>query len=560
MSTLPIKKGFRRIHATMVAEHLTVRNLTSTPITLRRIERFRPHEKPRDDIQSLARNFTRLVSNVTTNVTRAAGPVASLDDDTKPFEHKDVDIRVDPFKAVKTDLRTFVSSDKERLRWVFEVEGEKHQIQTPVPTTESATMKALCDNPKFKLTGIYVTPESHLALYSSANLSAWMGELKDNTLVSSLSIPGTHNSPTCHVAPPSVRCQAVSPKEQLRNGVRFFDIRVQPQYPNDRAKDDLILVHSVFPISLTGSKYFRDLMHEVDDFLKHNPSETLIISLKREGPGEHTDEQLGRIVHDHYARPESNWYTEPKIPTLGEVRGKVVLLRRFNIAQNLKEAHGGRGWGIDASAWADNCANATCASGQVCIQDFYEVQETQNIGQKVKYVTEHCERAGKTCYPFGVLPGPKATGAHPFYINFLSASNFWKLGTWPEKIAAKLNPAAVDHLCRKHGENNGDWSTGILVTDWVGLEGDWDLVRCIVGMNAKLKLRQETHERDMRNKKNAEDQKKKNETNGKIGNHEKHEKNDREHEKHDKEEKHEKDDKREKDENNHEKHEEYQEW
>ncbi|KAI9038052.1 phosphatidylinositol-specific phospholipase C [Aspergillus affinis] len=508
----------------MVADHLTVRNLTSTPITLKRIERFPAHGKPRDDFQSLAKNFTRLVANVTTNVTRTAGPVASLDDDSKPFEHKDVDIRVEPFKAVKTELRTFIDSDKERLRWVFEVEGEKHQIQTPVPTKESATMKALCEKPKFKLTGVYVTPESHLAVYSSANLNAWMGELKDNTLVSSLSIPGTHNSPTCHVAPPSVRCQAVSPKEQLQNGVRFFDIRVQPQYPNDPAKDDLALVHSVFPISLTGNKYFRDLMREVDDFLKQNPSETLIISLKREGPGEHTDEQLGRILHDHYARSESNWYTEPKIPTLGEVRGKVVLLRRFNIAQNLKEAHGGRGWGIDASAWADNCANATCASGQVCIQDFYEVQETQNIGEKVKYVTEHCERAGKTCYPFGVLPGPQATSAHPFYINFLSASNFWKLGTWPEKIAAKLNPAAVDYLCRKHCEKDGDWSTGILVTDWVGLDGDWDLVRCIVGMNARLKLRQETHEKEENQKKSAENQKIKHEQSGKNEDHEKNEK------------------------------------
>lgn len=28
-----------------------------------------------------------------------------------------------------------------------------------------------------------------------------------------------------------------------------------------------------------------------------------------------------------------------------------------------------------------------------------------------------------------------------------------------------------------------------MVCDWVGLNGDWDLVRCIVGMNAKLEMR-----------------------------------------------------------------------
>ncbi|KAE8396511.1 PLC-like phosphodiesterase [Aspergillus alliaceus] len=483
----------RRSRTTMGAEHLTIRNLTSTPITLKRIERFLPHHNPRNEFQSFAKNFTRVL----TNVTRTNAPVAIINDGDEPFVHEDVDIHVEPFQTIHTEIRTCIESDKERLRWFFEVEGERHRIQTPVPTSESATMKALCDEPRFKLTGVYVTPESHLSIYSAANLNAWMGELKDDTLLSSLSIPGTHNSPTCHVAPPSVRCQAVSPREQLQNGVRFFDIRVQPQYPEDADKDELILVHSVFPISLTGNKYFRDLMRDVNEFLDQNPSETLIISLKREGPGEHTDQQLSRILSDHYARPDSRWYTNPKIPTLGEVRGKVVLLRRFEPLDHLKDIHGGEGWGICASGWADNCANATCPSGQLCIQDFYEVMETENIGQKIQYVTEHCFRAAETCYPFGILPDPGATRAHPFYINFLSASNFWKLGTWPEKIAAKLNPAAVDYLCRKHGEKDGcDWSTGVLVTDWVGLDGDWDLVRCIVGMNARLKMRQERHESD----------------------------------------------------------------
>ncbi|KAL3476360.1 PLC-like phosphodiesterase [Aspergillus californicus] len=478
----------------MVAEHLTIRNLTSTPITLKRIERFRAPEKPRDvNFGALATNFTRLV----TNVTRADAPVTVIGDDTQPFAHKDVDIHVEPFKRVRTELRAYIDSDKERIRWIFESKGERHQVQTPVPTTETANMKPLSTDAKLRFTGIFTPAESHLAVFSSANLNAWMRELKDDTLLSSLSIPGTHNSPTCHLAPPSVRCQAVSPKEQLKNGVRFFDIRVQPKFPEDASKDELVLVHSTFPISLTGDKYFRDLMREVNDFLEHNPSETLVISLKREGPGKHTDEQLSRIIHDHYARPGSRWYTDPKIPTLGEARGKVILVRRFNMLEELKDIHGGRGWGINATGWADNCSNATCPSGQLAIQDFYEVAETANIDKKVQYVTEHCKRAGETCYPFGVLPGPKATRAHPFYVNFLSASNFFKLGTWPEKIAEKVNPATVDYLCRRHGEKDGaDWGTGILVTDWVGLDGDWDLVRAVVGLNGRLMMRQRQDNND----------------------------------------------------------------
>ncbi|KAH8697545.1 phosphatidylinositol phospholipase C [Talaromyces proteolyticus] len=476
----------------MVAQVLTIRNLTSTPIELKLVERFHPQEKPKQDgIQSfgaMAKNFARAVTDAATNVTRSNNTAEPLANDAQPFAHQDVNIRVEPFSTNKTDVKTFENDDKERLRLSFEVDGERHQITIPVPTVESAEMKVLSDNPRHRLTGVFVTQESHLAIFSSANLNAWMREQRDDIPLSAFSIPGTHNSPTHHIAPPSVRCQAVSPKEQLENGVRFFDIRVQPQYPDDPSKDELILVHSAFPISLSGNKYFKDLMRDVDDFLNRNPSETLIISLKKEGTGNATDEQLSRIVRDHYAKPDSRWFTDPRIPNLGEVRGKIVLVRRFNLEDRLKGENDGRGFGIDAGGWADNTPNATCPSGLLCIQDFYEVLETENIEKKIQYVSEHIGRAGCVRYPFG---NGDPNQKHPFYINFLSASNFWKTQTWPEKIAAKLNPAATKYICLQHCDHpDGDWGTGILVTDWVGLDGDWDLVRCIVGMNAKLKLRQ----------------------------------------------------------------------
>lgn len=480
----------------MAAKPVTIRNLTSTPIELRHVERFPPPEKKggAQGLQMLAKNFTRTVTSLATNVTRADKDAEPLPADAKPFQTKDVKVRVEPFGTVKTDIKTFVNNDKERLRLTFEVEGERHQITVPVPTVESAEMKALKDKPRFRFTGIFVTLNSHLAIFSSARLNAWMEELRDDLLLSSLSIPGTHNTPTCHVAAPSVRCQAVSPREQLENGVRFFDVRVQPQYPDDPGKDELILVHSAFPIALTGNKYFRELLRDIEDFLRRNPSETLILSLKREGTGKATDEQLSRILRDHYAKPGNNWYTEPRVPTLGEVRGKIVLIRRFNLEDRLKKAHNGRGWGIDAAGWADNTPHAVCPSGNICIQDFYEVLETENIDKKIQYVSEALARAAKVRYPFGRGDGKKK---YPFFINFLSASNFWKTQTWPEKIAAKVNPATVAYLCSKHGgDKESDWSTGILVTDWVGLDGDFDLFRAIVGMNARLKLRSPEKKKD----------------------------------------------------------------
>lgn len=469
----------------MAPKHLTIRNLTATPIELKQVERFAPAGAAASDLKNITKSFTTLMNNVTGS--DCADDAKAVDSD--PFATQDVSIHVKPFATVTTDVKTFEKSDNERLRLTLEAEGEKHQVQAPVPTSESAAMKPLTDKPRFKFTGIYVTPQSHLAVYSSANLHAWMKELKDDTLTSAISIPGTHNSPTCHVAAPSVRCHAVSPREQLDNGVRFFDLRVQPLNPEDPAKDSLALVHSVFPVSLTGTKYFRDLVNDARAFLDKNPSETLIMSVKREGPGEHTDEQLCRILRDHYAGDQKKWFTEPRVPTLGEARGKIVLIRRFNPDEPAKKEHDGHGWGIDAAAWEDNTDNATCPSGDICLQDFYEVLETQNIEKKIKYVTTHIGRSAEACYPCGKPDGGDKEKA-PFFINFLSASNFWKVGTWPEKVAAQVNPAVVDYLCREHKGEHGDWGTGILVCDWVGLDGDWDLVRCIVGMNTKLMMKQ----------------------------------------------------------------------
>ena len=84
----------------MVAEHLTIRNVTSTPITLKRIERFRAPDRSLG-VQTFAKNFTRVL----TNTTRANAPVAAVNDDTKPFAEKEVDIHVAPFESVQTELR-----------------------------------------------------------------------------------------------------------------------------------------------------------------------------------------------------------------------------------------------------------------------------------------------------------------------------------------------------------------------------------------------------------------------------------------------------------------------
>ena len=470
---------------------LRIRNLTPKPIELKKCEYY----------QNLPSLRVGGISNVTNGVTslwkNATSPaVPPMSNPTKGFLAQDVSIIIEPFQSLKTDIKSH--GPNQSLRLTFETEGERHRLDLPTLIPKSMLLTPLNQSPKFTYTAIHLLEYSHLTLYSSANLSSWMRFLKDDNPLSALSIPGTHNSPTCHRAFPSVRCQATSPPEQLDNGVRFFDIRVQPENPENLSKE-LLLVHGAFPISLTGSKYFSNLLKEVYAFLERNSSETVIMSIKREGTGSATDAHLSRILRDYYAGDPARWFTAPRIPYLGEARGKIVLIRRFALEDQLKQEWGGAGWGIDAQEWADNTPNATCPSGDICVQDFYEVLETINIEKKIKYAEEHLERASRCRWalPSEDHHASASLPKQPFYINFLTASNFWKVGCWPEKIAARINPAIVKFLCLKHNENEstgpepGDGSTGIVVCDWVGHKANWDLVKCIVAMNARLMVREE---------------------------------------------------------------------
>lgn len=497
---------------------ITVRNLSPNPLTLVTVERYEAPTPEKfqpnagfsvNNIGGSVNNLTQGFSQVMSNVTRGGGNGnggggnkhpnnAQLGEKAKTFKKEDVDVRLEPYTTHKTQIKASDRGPKEILRLTFKGEGPgKWRIDVPTPSAASQKLVPLGPNPAKEYTGIYNGDSSFLAILESTNLRKWMKAFKDDTPLSALSIPGTHNSPTCHTALPSVRCQAVGPEEQLQNGVRFFDIRVQPN-GNGSIDEDLQLVHGSFPISLTGPKRFRGLVKEVLEFLKENPSETVIISLKREGGGNTNDEQLAQIMKQHYVNP-NDWYTRPVVPKLGEARGKIILMRRFKLPEPMKKLNDGKGWALNAQNWAYNTPN--CHHGDVQVQDFCEVLDTENIDHKIKVCCEHFERAGAVTHPTGPSAESQDSKAFPLYLNFLSASNFWKVGCWPDKIAAKLNPAVVKHLCERHDigdkgvegpgqEVKGDGGVGIVVTDWVGEKGDWDLVRCIVGMNGKLLLRQ----------------------------------------------------------------------
>ncbi|CAN8098676.1 unnamed protein product [Discula destructiva] len=479
-----------------MASTLTIRNVTLHPIELIRIERFEiggagPQK---------AGWFT-IITRTVTGLFNSSSPTAPAaetvsEEDQRPHDRQDVnDIVAGPFETKFTDIRA-ADPGRQVLRLTFQTPGTSHQYLVDLPGSTSRSQVMKTPNPApLELTVVYTPSAAQLAIFSSASLSSWMAHLRNEYPLSMLSIPGTHNSPTCYVALPSVRCQAVGVREQLDNGVRFLDVRVSCS----RDSADLPLVHSVFPISLTGTKYFADLLTEIYAYLDDNPSETVLMSIKREGTGRGTDHNLSQHLHAHYCAGDDarRWFTEPRIPLLGEARGKIVLVRRFRIDDNLCGEHGGRGWGLDAAAWPDNCADAPTGSGLLRVQDFYEVGQSTNIAKKIELARAQLDRACQQPFAeFAVGAPPFEALPPPLFVNFLSASNFFNTSCWPERIAAKVNPAVIEHLCVRHAEKSngptqldvGDAGTGIVVTDWVGQNGDWDLIRCVVGWNARLQF------------------------------------------------------------------------
>ncbi|CAI6250559.1 unnamed protein product [Periconia digitata] len=503
---------------------LTLRNLTQNPFTIKTLETF---EDP-NNAQSKSNVFPPDSRNVAQHALS--------------FHHENLDILVKPFESFMLRAKGMASSGKSIrspsivMRITIESDmGERHRIDTnPLYTQKSSKpFTNLIHNPSRSYTALYhpAKPVAHLVVHTNHlhNYARWMESLPSNLPLSALSIPGTHNSHTHYRGLPSVRCQVSSIKVQLENGIRFLDVRVQPSHATDTQKKDLYLVHGAFPISLTGVKYFAPILETCYAFLAANPSETILLSLKREGVGSATDEHLAAILENHYIAPNpSRWYTGNRIPYLGDVRGKIILVRRYDIQKpstplsiSSKTSSSSASFpvaacGLDATEWPHNSTHAV--HGPFCVQDWCEVLHPSSIPSKLQYANEHLIRSSQTT---AFIPGVNTDDKNPIppgplHLNFLSGSNFWNKGTWPEKIAKVVNRGIEEWICMGHAleepvvaidepdraravdvecaggttggtlrrkAKGGDGGTGVVIMDNVGEGGDWDLVGLIVGLN-----------------------------------------------------------------------------
>lgn len=215
----------------------------------------------------------------------------------------------------------------------------------------------------------------------------WMKYVNGNKYLDELSIPGTHDSSTCSVDNDTepqtslAKCQQDYIPTQLLEGIRYFDIRLGKNDDNDDPGIDHGICYLLKKDG--GFIHLSDVIGYFKTFLNENPSEALIMLVSR-GNDEATDDSITTAFANVMDENPKLFYTSNRVPTLNEVRGKIVLLRRFRLAGNSVDGHT---WGLDLTEWDDKIK---VHSGQsMClVQDARGFETTGNAGGKEPYCTK----------------------------------------------------------------------------------------------------------------------------------------------------------------------------
>jgi 1-phosphatidylinositol phosphodiesterase len=218
-----------------------------------------------------------------------------------------------------------------------------------------------------------------ICLFGSSNFDYaaghnWMIKVPDESLVSSLNIPGTHNAGALHEPfPRTAKCQTLTLAKQLESGVRFFDIRCCHQ------NDSFSIYHGPVSQKLT----FESVLNTMTIFLKKNPSEFVILSVKEEHRSNSTARSFAATVRSYIKKEPLSWYTKQGIPRLADVRGKLVLLRRFPSAKPL---------GIPATDWGHNGLHI---GKNIFVQDRFALPDAQTKWKIIEQAFEHSRKDSK---------------------------------------------------------------------------------------------------------------------------------------------------------------------
>ena len=162
----------------------------------------------------------------------------------------------------------------------------------------------------------------------------WMAALPDGAGLNELILPGTHDSATKYVQLAYFsKCQSLGIGDQLRAGFRYLDIRLG----TDGKTDGFKLMHGFTNCKtgvFGGALKLDAVLAECYAFLDEHPTETVLFAVKYEHGDWDTAAVQNRLT-GYLAQNPDRWLLTDTLPTLGEARGRLVLLRRWEDAANL---------------------------------------------------------------------------------------------------------------------------------------------------------------------------------------------------------------------------------
>ncbi|KAF2153884.1 PLC-like phosphodiesterase [Myriangium duriaei CBS 260.36] len=188
---------------------------------------------------------------------------------------------------------------------------------------------------------------------------SWMTAIPDETYLSALTLPGTHDSAAYGSIWPFVSTQTLSLTQQLDSGIRYMDMRCGLR------TDVLEMVHGRAVLG----RPLASCLEDIYSWLSDHPTEAVTLQIKQDRAPENSSvnfaEALWRLVD---ASPH-HWALGATTPRLGHVRGRIQLLRRFKLYGPYRLS------GIDVSSWQDNPSLPfkirTRAGTNIVIQDHY---------------------------------------------------------------------------------------------------------------------------------------------------------------------------------------------
>ena len=256
----------------------------------------------------------------------------------------------------------------------------------------------------------------------------WMENVPDETKLSSMSIPGTDDSCTQNVDMRYIfQCQDASIATQLKYGYRYLDMRLVLEKRS--GQETLVLKHNIARCKVSDSPFARtltlaDVLKDVYAFLDEHPSETVILCMKAENSKDDVA-AVQKALYEMIDQASERWYLKNEIPTLGAVRGRIVLATRFDDKLQVGSDRCGLyfGWADqgDRTVLTDPTAESEINNREtLCVQDRYNY----DVGDKITAI--------RTC-----LDSSRAAD-DTFFLNFTSTSGSGAVGH-PKEYAKDIN-------------------------------------------------------------------------------------------------------------------------